>query len=559
MSETSSGEMMEPRWPEGAIVYHIYPRSFMDSNGDGVGDLAGVVNRLDYLAELGVNAVWLSPFYPSPMADFGYDIADYRGVDRLFGDMADFERLLQAAHERNIRVLVDLVPNHTSDEHAWFKESRQSRDNPKADWYIWREGKDDNTKPPNNWLDALTGRSAWQWDSSRNQYYLHSFHTKQPDLNWSNQAVRDAIKDVMRFWLDHGVDGFRVDAVYWLAKDPLLRDDTPNTDYIAGDSLLYDAVLHDKCRGDPALYAHLSEMAEVLHEPAYVDRQPFMVTEAYPERHNPIADYLRFYEGVDPKVAAPFNFEGLELPWEAGPWRHFLSVFHASLDRHNPNCVASYAFGNHDKPRLNGRIDEAALRSAAVMLLTLPGMIFIYYGDEIGMHDAPIPLESIRDPAANGDPKDGIGRDPERTPMQWSAQFQAGFTTNKQPWLPLATDYQQRNVEAQQANPHSLLRLYQTLCRLRNESSVLRTGKLAVLDTSQTDVLGYTRYNDAAERFTTFINFSGTSKDLVVPASLGQLVLSTHDRAPATETENEVITLQGHEAVIFASGEHRSQ
>ena len=360
------------RWSEGAIVYQIYPRSFQDSNGDGIGDLPGIISRLDYVKELGVNTIWLSPFYPSPMADFGYDVADYCDVDPVFGTMDDFEQLLKETHKRGMQLIIDFVPNHTSDEHPWFQASVASREGKYADWYIWRDGKvDQNGKhvPPNNWLDVLNGNSAWEWNDTRGQYYLHSFHKRQPDLNWSNHSVRAAMKKAMRFWLDKGVDGFRVDAVYWMSKDPLLTDDDPNPNYHPRFDLPYHALRHNNSCGWPVVYAYLSEMADVLQEDAYrdhqrfADRQRFMITEAYPENNHPIAAYMSFYVGMDPHVAAPFNFEGLELPWEAAPWRRFLRRFHQALLQFSPACIASYAFGNHDKPRLASRMGPEAARA----------------------------------------------------------------------------------------------------------------------------------------------------------------------------------------------------
>ncbi len=515
------------RWPEGALVYHIYPRSFQDSNNDGIGDLRGVMERLDYLVDMGVTAIWLSPFYPSPMADFGYDVADYCNVDPVFGTLDDFKALLHACADHDIKVMVDLVPNHTSDEHEWFKKSRSTADyteNPYSDWYIWRDGLrpaglDADARPlvPNNWRDALTGGSAWEWDDSRGQYYLHSFDVKQPDLNWSNRSVRTAIKDVMRFWLDLGVDGFRVDAVYWMAKEPLLSDDALNPEYVEGEDQPYESLKHDNSRGWPAVYAYLSEMADVLHEEPYQAKPRFMVTEAYPEGHNPVVEYLNFYIGMDPQVAAPFNFEGLSLPWQASPWRKFLRSFHSALDQIDTQCVASYAFGNHDQSRIASRIGPAAARSAAVLLLTLPGMAFLYYGDELGMHDVTIPADRVQDPAAKGDaPRNGRtpqGRDPERTPMQWSTESSAGFTATAEPWLPLADDYQTYNVVSEMKDPASQLNLYRQLGQLRKSNAALRYGDIRIIETASDAVLAFVRISeeDTAEPLMTIINFSDSS------------------------------------------------
>ncbi len=541
------------RWPEGAIVYQIYPRSFQDANGDGVGDLRGIAERLDYLQELGVNAIWLSPFYTSPMADFGYDVADYCNVDPMFGTLDDFRHLLAEIHKRDLKLIIDLVPNHTSDEHPWFKLSRLSKSSPYARWYVWKYPVIDahgQPQPPNNWRDVLDGSSAWEWDAGRGQYYLHSFNKHQPDLNWANPAVRDAIKDVMRFWLDIGVDGFRVDAVYWMAKDPLFRDDPPRPDYVEGEDHRYDALHHDNSRGWPGVYGYLQDMADVLIEEKYSGNDHFMVTEAYPRRHNPVAAYLLFYTAMNPKVAAPFNFEGLMLPWEATSWRRFLQAFHHALSELSPLCVASYAFGNHDMPRLVSRLGEDAARSAAVMQLTLPGMIFVYYGEELGMHSIDIPAHRVQDPAARGDPK-GMGRDPARTPMQWSSARHAGFSEAADTWLPVARDYSTHSVEREQGDPHSFLTLYRTLMQLRNKSMVLRRGDIAIIDVKHPDVLCYTRSKlGTDENYTVVINFSNQIVKLKgLPAR--KLIVSSQAQTKLGDALDGTVQLLPYEGALF--------
>ena len=545
------------RWPEGAIVYHIYPRSLQDSNCDGIGDLQGIVQRLDYLKSLSVNVIWMSPFYPSPMADFGYDVADYCAVDPIFGTMEDFEMLLFEAQQKGIRVIIDLVPNHTSDEHAWFKESKKSKDNPYSDWYIWRGPvgfeKDGTPIPPNNWLDELTGESVWEWNEDRWQFYLHSFHIKQPDLNWSNPDVREAFKDAMRFWLDKGVDGFRVDAVYWMGKDPLLGDDDPNPNYVPGKDKKNDALLHNNNRGWPTVYSYLTDMADVLKEEQYKDKLRFMVTEAYPETHNPLEAYLAFYVGVDPRVAAPFNFEGVTLEWSSAAWYTFLRSFHLALEQFSPLCVPSYAFGNHDNPRLIDRLgsDDAA-RSAAVLLVTLPGMALIYYGEEIGMHDVDIPKEFIQDPMAKLDPNNGMGRDLARTPMQWTPEKNAGFTSAKQPWLPVSPDSAERNVETESANPASFLSLYRKLGALRAGSKALQKGQLKTVKTYAKDVLGYLRFNDE-EAYLVLINFGGSERTCHVLETPRTLVVSSVQAQPEQVTDASAeIVLAPHQALVFS-------
>jgi alpha-glucosidase len=539
------------RWPEGAIVYQIYPRSFNDSNGDGIGDIPGIIQKLDYLKDLGVNAIWLSPFYPSPMADFGYDVADYCGVDPIFGKLSDMEDLLKAAHKRGIKIIIDLVPNHTSDEHEWFRQSRQSREDPYSDWYIWHDPKGHDKAgtptPPNNWVNVFSGESAWKWVPGRQQFYLHSFHTGQPDLNWSNPEVREAIKAAMRFWLDKGVDGFRVDAVPFMAKDPKMRDDPKNPHYKDGDNP-YGALEHVNSNGWPAVHAYLNEMASVLKEPAYQRSERFMVTEGYPRTADTITEYLAYYEGMDPQVAAPFNFEGLSLPWQAEPWRKFLSKFHTALDAFSPLCVPSYAFGNHDQWRIVTRLGEDAARSAAVLLLTLPGMSFIYNGDEIGMKNGKIPPDFVQDPGAAG----GDGRDPERTPLQWSGGKNAGFTTAQTPWLPIADNYETYNVETELKDPRSFLSLYRQLGSLRNKSRSLRYGTFEIMETTEPKVLAYTR-TAHGKKHTVLINFSREAQSTMLEpgTTLGKFVLSSHPETKLKKSSGSTLHLQPHEAVVF--------
>jgi alpha-glucosidase len=539
------------RWPEGAIVYQIYPRSFKDSNGDGIGDIPGIIEKLPYLKDLGVNAVWLSPFYPSPMADFGYDVADYCDVDPIFGTLADMDELLKAAHAKGIRIIIDLVPNHSSDAHEWFQQSRQSREGVYASWYIWHDPAGHDKKghpiPPNNWVNVFSGETAWEWEPARQQFYLHSFHVGQPDLNWSNPEVREAIKDVMRFWLERGVDGFRVDAVPFMAKDPELRDDPKNPHYKPGHNP-YGALEHINSTGWPAVHAYLNEMASVLKEPAYTHSERFMVTEGYPRTADTITEYLAYYEGMDPQVAAPFNFEGLSLPWKAEPWAEFLSRFHAALDAFSPLCVPSYAFGNHDQWRIVSRLGEEAARSAAVLLLTLPGMSFVYNGDEIGMKNGSIPPEFVQDPGAAG----GDGRDPERTPLQWGPGKNADFTTAQTPWLPVTDNYRTHNVETESQDPESFLSLYRQLGTLRNASEALRYGTFKIVQTGNSDILSYTRTHKG-EEYMVLINFSEqpASFKLKDEAQSGTPIISSHTGTQLDKDAGATGQLQSHEAVIF--------
>jgi alpha-glucosidase len=553
MSTNSTISTTTQRWPDGAIVYQIYPRSFYDSNADGIGDIPGVTAKLDYLKSFGVNAIWLSPFYPSPMADFGYDVADYCDVDAIFGNLEDMKELIEEAHKKDIKIMVDLVPNHSSDEHEWFRQSRQSREDKYSDWYIWKDPKGHDRKghpiPPNNWLDVLTGGPAWEWEPARQQFYLHSFDVKQPDLNWANPEVRDAIKSAMRFWLDVGVDGFRVDAVHFMAKDPLFRDDPANPGYVEGQGAKYNALMHVNNHGWPQLHAYLSEMASVLKEEKYAHSERFMVTEAYPETHNPVEEYLEFYEGMDPEVAAPFNFEGLGLPWEAAPWRKFLQTFHTALDSFSPLCVSSYAFGNHDQHRLVTRRGEPAARAAAVLLLTLPGMAFIYNGEEIGMKNGEIPPEMVQDPGAKG----GDGRDPERTPMQWTPGKNAGFSKAHRTWLPIADNFKTHNVETESEEPHSFLSLYRTLGKLRGDASSIKHGSFKIIGVNDPDVLCYLR-TKGKEWHATFVNFSKKAVEVTLPETLGlgELIVSSDPATKLHSNPGGKIHLRAYEAAVFA-------
>jgi alpha-glucosidase len=467
-------------WREG-VFYQIYPRSFQDSNGDGVGDLRGITRRLDHLndgtpSSLGIDAVWLSPFYRSPMADFGYDVSDYRDVDPIFGTLDDFDHLLEEAHRRGIRVLVDLVPNHTSDQHPWFVASRSSRDDPKRNWYVWADPR--RGGPPNNWravFGSKEKRSAWTLDPATGQYYLHHFLPQQPDLNWWNEDVRKAIDDVMRFWLDRGVDGFRIDVAHSLVKDQLLRD-------------------------NPRLFAkrrprHNWELEEV-HE---IHRRWRRVLDEYEDRmavgevsSRELRNLVRYY-GNDDELHMPFNFNFLRQPWSAERFRGIVEEWERLLP---PHAWPDYTLSNHDRSRAASRYGPRNARVAAMMLLTLRGTPFIYYGEEIGMTDVAIPRDRI---------VDVDGRDPERTPMQWDATANAGFTTGK-PWLPLAPDARLVNVAAQRDDPRSMFSFYRRLIALRQSTPALRQGSYRTLR-SPRDVFAYERVAEG-ERYAVALNFA---------------------------------------------------
>lgn len=541
------------RWVEGAIVYQVYPRSFYDSNGDGIGDLPGITAKLDYLKKLGVNAIWLSPFYQSPMVDFGYDVSDHTKVDPIFGTLKDFDRLVAEAHKRNLKVVIDIVPNHTSDQHEWFRQSRQSRANKYADWYIWRDPKGfdrhKNPIPPNNWLDTFSGHSAWEWEPARQQFYLHSFAVQQPDLNWENHEVREAFKAMMRFWLDRGVDGFRVDAVPYLGKDPLFQDDPKNPDWKDGQSM-YDSILHTHSQGNPKIFSYLEEISQVVKTPPYNDGQKFLVVEAVPVTHNHIEEYLYYFRGLDPNVSAPFVFDGMWLPWRVDIWRKFVGTLHQEVAHYSSLAVPSYAFGNHDQPRLASRRGEQRARASAVMLLTLPGMAFIYNGDEIGMKNGHIPDYMVQDPQAAR----GLGRDPARTPMQWEPTRNAGFSIAHDTWLPINEDYPTRNIESQWRDRHSFLWLYHQLCQLRNKSQALKYGDIRVIELDSDEVFAYSR-SAGRKSHVVVVNFSDRPAAVRLPkdVKLGKLQLSSApDSQSRSKSRYDKLYLLPYEAAVFA-------
>lgn len=496
-------------WWQSGVIYHIYPRSFQDSNGDGVGDLPGIASRLDYLGWLGVDAVWLSPFYPSPMADFGYDISDHCAVDPTFGTLEDFDGLLEEAHRRGIRLIVDYVPNHTSDEHPWFLESRSSRESPKRDWYIWADPAPDGS-PPNNW-QSVFGGPAWEWDDRTEQYYYHAFHRKQPDLNWRNPEVQEAMYGVMRFWLERGVDGFRVDALRHLVKDSRLRDNPPNPAYRKGQRS-YEAHLPVYTTDRPEVHRMISGMRRVL-DGFGGDR--VMIGELYLP-----FDRLVLYYGEDGRgVHLPTNMHLITTPWSAPSLAALIGEYEAALPPHGwPNWVLS----NHDNPRIATRVGPEKAPAAAVLLLTLRGTPTIYYGDELGMTDVPVPPHLARDPAGAEDPH--LGRDPARTPMQWDASApNAGFTTGT-PWLPLSADHRLRNVAAQSGDPRSTLSLYRRLLNLRRSEPALSVGSYEPLEATDS-LLVYARTH-AGRRLLIALNL-GDAPEAPPPSLQGRILLST--------------------------------
>ncbi|RCR67665.1 alpha-amylase family glycosyl hydrolase [Larkinella punicea] len=529
-------QQTKPLWWQEGVIYQIYPRSFQDSNGDGIGDLPGILKRLDYLKELGITAVWLSPIYPSPMDDFGYDIADYQNIDPLFGTLADFDTLLTEVHQRGLKLILDLVPNHTSDQHPWFLESRSSRTSPKRDWYLWRDALPDGSVS-NNWLSVFGG-SGWEWDETTQQYYYHAFLKEQPDLNWRNPAVQQAMFDVMRFWLEKGVDGFRVDVMWHMIKDDLFRDNPPNPGY-QPHMATYEQLLPVFSTDQPDVHDLVLKMREVLDQ--YPERM--MIGEIYLPIHQ-----LMTYYGIDGKGAhLPFNFQLLQLPWDARQIATAIDQYEGLLPAGGwPNWV----LGNHDQPRITSRVGRDQARVAALLLLTLRGTPTVYYGDEIGMRDVPIPLEEVQDPQGLNMPDKNLSRDPARTPMQWDQQPNAGFTTGK-PWLRLAGNHARENVQVQNEDPDSMLSLHKRLLALRQREPSLRMGDYVPVY-ADNSLMAYIRQANGHPRFLMVLNLSHRPtyfkpKD---PSLKGVIALAT-SREREGNTVGGTITLGGDEGMII--------
>jgi alpha-glucosidase len=519
-------------WWQRSIIYQIYPRSFADSNGDGVGDLRGILEKLAYLQWLGIDALWISPIYPSPMADFGYDVSNYTDIHPLFGSLADMDELLRVAHERKLKIILDFVPNHTSDQHPWFQEARRTRSNPRRDWYIWQDARPDGS-PPNNWLSAFGG-SAWTWDAATAQYYYHAFLPEQPDLNWRNPAVRTAMYAAMRFWLDRGIDGFRVDVLWHLIKDEAFRDNPPNPDYQLHE-MPYNSLIPAFSTDQPEVHGIVQEMRALADQ--YSER--VLIGEIY----LPIRRLVAYYGSAEDGAHLPFNFQLITLPWEARQIAAAISEYEGALP---PGAWPNWVLGNHDQPRIASRVGLAQARVAAMLLLTLRGTPTLYYGDEIGMRDGVIALEEFQDPQGKNV---GISRDPERTPMQWSSAPGAGFTTGT-PWLPLALDDALQNVEQQRQDPTSILSLYRRLITLRRTEPALSVGTYTPVIV-EGDVLAYMR-EAQGKRFLIVLNLGHRPGQFALEASgPGQIVVATE-----TSREQHRVTdrlrLTGDDGVVIA-------
>jgi alpha-glucosidase len=528
----------ETWWREG-VFYQIYPRSFADSNGDGNGDLGGILAHLDHLNDgtpqsLGVDAIWLSPIYPSPFDDMGYDVSDYCDIHPMFGSLQDFDNLLRAAHQRNLRLLMDLVFNHTSYLHPWFQESRSSRQNPKRDWYIWKDPSP-RGKVPNNW-QSVFGGSAWEWDEATQQYYYHMFLPQQPDLNWRNPAVREALYDVMRFWLERGVDGFRLDVVNAYFKDALFRDNPPRFG-LRG----YDRQKHLYDKDQPELLDVYAEMRQLLD--SYPERMCVgEVMDGHPELN---ARYCG--EG---KLHLIFDFNFTRQPWHPAAFQNAVLRAEANLP---PGGWPCYTLSNHDisrhLSRYGGRYPHERAKVAAAMLLTLRGTPFLYQGEEIGMRDGKIPYAMIQDPPGKRYYPFYKGRDPVRTPIPWDDSAGGGFTSGK-PWLPLNSDYRQVNVAAQRDDPNSVFSFYRKLIWLRKDCPALRRGSFEPLIRRPSDGLAYLRRSEG-QTILVALNFFALPAtlrlDFDLPAQKWRTILGTHREADEEVALERTIQLSPHE------------
>lgn len=509
----------------GAAIYHVYVRSFRDCNGDGVGDLAGVIQGLDHIASLGVDAVWLSPFFASPQKDYGYDVSDYRTVDPLFGSLADFDRLLNKAHGLGLKIIVDLVFCHTSDEHAWFAESRTSRQNAKADWYVWADAKPDGS-PPNNW-QSVFGGPAWTWDARRRQYYMHNFLKEQPQLNVRNPALQDALLDVARFWLDRGVDGFRFDAINFAVHDDQLRDNPPSGRAMESVTRPFDLQLHVFNQSQPAILPFLERLRDVM------DQAPGRFSVAEIPGEDPVAE-MKAYTLPGKRLHSAYGFDFLYAP-KITP----ALVRQAILPWTEQDSRPSWAFSNHDAPRAVSRWAapehrEIAARCFMMLLFSLPGCAFLYQGEELGLPQGEVPFEHLKDPEAIANWPLTLGRDGARTPFPWTVQApNAGFSESGTPWLPIDPKQAALALDRQSNDAQSMLAFTRQVLQHRKDQSALSAGAIAFLDVPA-PILAFTR-GDGADRILCVFNLSAAPAAFT-PSGEWAPVLSAHsDPGPSSD------------------------
>ncbi|RDD39344.1 Maltase A3 [Trichoplax sp. H2] len=549
------------QWWQTSIIYQIYPRSFQDSNNDGVGDLKGIEQRLSHFKDIHVDAVWLSPMFKSPMKDFGYDVSDYTDVDPIFGNMADFDSLLAAMQKQGIKLILDFVPNHSSDQHEWFIESRSSLNNPKRQWYMWAEPKgmdaDNNPIPPNNWISVFSG-SMWEFDNKTNQFYLHQFLVEQPDLNYTNPEVVEASKNVLRFWLNKGVDGFRIDAIKHVYENPKLPDEVPDPNYRPGVDAPYSSLIHNETTDFPPLHWLNRQWRSVFDE--YSKTKPrFAVGEAY----DPI-DIIMLYYGTQqqPEFHFPFNFFLLTLPkWTGNTLNQTVHDWMSKM----PACGwPNWVVGNHDNHRISNRRGPKLVKAVNAVNLLLPGTPTTYYGEEINMRNVKISLADTQDPFGlqNPDIYESVSRDPERTPMQWDDSPNAGFSASGiKTWLPIADDYKSVNVKVEKANPNSHLNFYRSLATLRQSSPAWRypNYRAVYADDSLFAFLRFHSTDSHAFLVTVNLGSATITRDLSMVSDVGTVRLASNP-ALTGEVNLHQVTLTSGEVVVYqinqSSGGH---
>src|SRR6056297_261262 len=486
-------------WWRGAVIYQIYPRSFQDSNDDGIGDLAGIINRLHHVASLGVDAIWISPFFRSPMKDYGYDVSDYRDVDPIFGTLGDFDALIARAHELGLRVLIDLVLSHTSDEHPWFKESRSSRENAKADWYVWADAKADGT-PPNNWL-SIFGGSAWQWDGERMQYYLHNFLAEQPDLNFHNADVRRELLGIARYWLDRGVDGFRLDTVNFYFHDKQLRDNPPLDPAERNDNTApsvnpynFQDHIHDKTQ--PENLDFLRALRAVMEE------YPAVASVGEVGESQRGTQVQAAYTAGDDLLHMCYDFDFLSGTYPTG--RQVARVLER-FQRIVTEGWACWAYSNHDVVRYPTRwgMPEEAVRVYAALLLSMRGSVCLYQGEELGLHEAYVAFEDLQDPYGKRFWPRFKGRDGARTPMPWNADSAHGGFSEARPWLPVAVEHVERAVSVQERDAGSTLAFFRRMIAFRKACPPLVKGAMQLVEADE-GYLALIREEGGARMFCAF-------------------------------------------------------
>ncbi len=522
-------------WRDGTI-YQIYPRSFADANGDGIGDLQGIVSRLDYLVELGVDAIWLSPIYPSPDVDFGYDVSDYTGIDPKFGSLADFDHLVKEAHQRGIRIVLDLVLNHTSDQHSWFQAARSSKESPYRDWYVWQDPKTGGGVP-NNWA-SIFGGSGWEYDAPSGQYYFHMFYKQQPDVNWRNPHVRAAMLDIFRFWAERGVDGFRLDVFNVYFKDGSFRDN-PSKLGLRG----FDRQQHVYDCDQPEMISLLKEIRGLLD--TYAER--YAVGETFLANPEKSSNYC------GPELLhAAFDFSFLACPWKPARFLQAIQRWEHALEG---KAWPNYVLNNHDNPRSATRYvrgeDDERLKVAAALLLTQHGTPFLYYGEEIGMRDIRVSRSEIQDPVGKRYWPIYIGRDGCRSPMQWDETSAAGFGSST-PWLAVHPNYRKRNVELQRRDSNSLFHFYRRLLQLRKEIPVLREGFFLPMTYEPQRLLAYLR-KDQKQTVMIILNFENRPVNFVLGGEVqrsGWELLLSNKRGSLGNLKN-TLSVAGHEAILL--------